>query len=687
MPAPHSRKTPQRLHPLWEGRPLLITTGLFLTFCVALLHIYKPQFIRQTELRLYDTMLSDRMTPPKTDIPVMVGIDDESLASYGQWPWPRYRLARLVKRLQERGAAVVALDLLMPEPDRTSPEVIVAERQRDRDHGAPYAGARPAPLDSNSQMLAETLAGKSTIIGYYFNFSGTGGDDARAVPVLPGGMVVASAPTSAAGWPRPTGMLRSLPLLTAAAGAEGFTNARHDIDGVLRRVPLLLKYHGEYAPSLSLGALLLASPDRNLRLANDGSDTAVIWGKRRIPVDHSGNLMIDFRNGRQPFPYLSAKDVLGDAAKAENLQGKIVVVGAWARGLGDVHQIPGGRQLKGLEVHATIIDNILSGTTISRPGWATGAELCAILLLGGLSTLLLSRSGFALSLFTVVAGMGGGYLGGKALLLSAGTYVSPLLPMATPVIIMAVLSLLKYGIEARKVLQRNHDLMEAQDAIIICMSALAETRDEETGGHILRTRSYVEVLARHLATLPRYRNLDSNSIDLLAKSAPLHDIGKVGIPDHILLKPGPLTQEEFAIIKTHTLIGARALTSAINSTAHPESLSFLYYAQQMTESHHERWDGSGYPHGLSGTDIPLAGRLMALADVYDALVCKRVYKPPFSHEEANEFILKESGRYFDPEVVAAYVAKNDEFVSIAQKFADEYFPDKNALLADTASQA
>jgi adenylate cyclase len=284
---------------------------------------------------------------------------------------------------------------------------------------------------------------------------------------------------------------------------------------------------------------------------------------------------------------------------------------------------------------------------------------------------MLSQSGFVLSLLTIVAGTGGGYLAGRELLLSSGIFVSPLLPMVTPIIVMTFLSLMKYGIEARKVLHRNRDLIEAQDAIIRSMSALAEAHDAETGWHLLRTQHYVETLARHLATLPHYRDLDEAGIDLLSKSAPLHDIGKVGIPDHILNKPGPLTEEEIDIMKTHTLIGAHALATAIDGTVHPENLDFLHYAQQMIESHHEKWDGSGYPHGLSGTDIPLAGRLMALADVYDALVFTRVYKKKISHAEAKEIILNETGRHFDPEVIAAFVAKDEEFIRISRKFADE----------------
>jgi adenylate cyclase len=666
-------KSIQRLLPLWEGRPLLIATGLFLTLSVALLLIFTPRFIQQTELYLYDTMLANRTSSPKTAVPVMVGIDDESLKAYGQWPWPRYRVAALVQRLRDLGAEVIALDFVMPEPDRTSPEIIMAERERDLDISADQTHS--VPLDSNSKRLADTLAGGNVILGYYFEFYGVDRSGKPGSPVLPDGMVVASETGTTTVWPRPTGMLRSMPLLTSVTAAEGFTNARHDVDGVLRRVPLLLSYQGKHFPSLALGSILLASPDRDLRIQKDGSEAVLVWGKSHIPLDRNGNLMIDFRKGKKAFPYFSAKEVLSGTQAAESLRGKIVLVGAWARGLGDAHQVPTVQSLNGLEVHATIIDNILSGTFISRPGWTRGAELFTILLLGVLSTLLLSQSGFFLSLLTTAAGVGGCYLGGSELLHSTGIVISPLLPMATPLVIMTALSLLKYGIEARKVRQRNCDLVEAQNTIIFSMSVLAEERDAETGEHLLRTKNYVEVLARHLATLPHYATLDEASIELLIKSAPLHDIGKIGIPDQILHKPGPLSEEEYAIIKTHTLIGARALSKTIDETARPENLDFLRYARQMAESHHEKWDGSGYPYGLSGADIPLAGRLMALADVYDALVSKRAYKEAFSHTEAQSFIVKETGHQFDPEVIAAFLANKEEFISIARKYSDKHFPE------------
>lgn len=662
------RDTFQRLRPLREGRGLLLGCGLCLTIAFSLLLIYQPLLIHQAELRLYDTMLTGRAKPPQSPVPVLIGVDEESLQAYGQWPWPRYRLARLVERLNELGATVVALDFLMPEADRTSPEIVLAERQRDKQPVS--ALTQPASLDSNSRQLADALSRGATVLGFFFNFTDGSVAARKSAPVLPEGMVVNKTTGSDAAWPRPTGIIRNISILTDKVSAEGFTNALHDLDGALRRVPLLMTHEGTSYPSLAMSALLLASPDRTIRLKQRGSETWLAWGDRHIPLDTHGNLLVDFRSAEKPFPYFSAQAILQGTQAPGTLKGKIALVGPWAKGLGDFHLVPSGQFISGLNVHATIIDNILSGKFISRPSWAQGAELFAVLLIGTVSSWLLSRPGFRLSLATVVTASGGCYLGARALLVSKGMYLSPLLPMLTPIIIMTILSLLKYGIEAHKVKQRNRDLIDAQDTIIISMSTLAETRDNETGKHILRTQHYVELLIRKLALFPKYSTLDENTIELIIKSAPLHDIGKVGIPDAILQKPGQLTDDEYAIMKTHTLIGAAALSKTIEGTGHPERQDFLHYAQQMIESHHEHWDGSGYPHGLQGGDIPLAGRLMSVADVYDALVSRRVYKKGLSHEKASELIVQESGRKFDPEVVNAFIATNAEFAAIAREYAD-----------------
>ncbi len=418
-----------------------------------------------------------------------------------------------------------------------------------------------------------------------------------------------------------------------------------------------------------------------MRRVKEGSDVFLYWGTRRIPIDRAGNMLLDLRSEQRARPYYSARAVLDGELAADSLRGKIVLLGGWATGTGDLHLAPSGRWARGIEVHASVVDAILTGHFIARPGWARGAELVAVLLLGIGSTLLLSRSGFRLSLAAVSLGSVGCYWGGAQLLAATGLYLSPLVPMTTPVVITTVLSLLKYGIEARKVEERTRDLLQAQDEIIVSMSVLCEARHQETGHHVLRTKRYVEILARQLATTPRYADLGESSIQLLAKSAPLHDIGKVGIPDDILNKPGRLSADEYATMKSHTVIGAGALTQIVDATGDPERNEFLTYARQMTVAHHERWDGSGYPGGLRGEEIPLAGRLMALADVYDALVSRRAYKQAFTHEEAREHIRRHSGSHFDPDVVAAFLARDREFLEVARTFADGEEPESTQRAA------
>ncbi len=228
-----------------------------------------------------------------------------------------------------------------------------------------------------------------------------------------------------------------------------------------------------------------------------------------------------------------------------------------------------------------------------------------------------------------------------------------------------------------KVRERTRKLALTQEVTIECIAALAEYRDPETGGHIQRTKNYVRTLALRLQSEPRFRTiLTAEVVDLLYLSAPLHDIGKVGIPDHILLKPGPLTDAEFEEMKKHTVYGRDALKVAADKLG---GQSFLRFAMEIAYSHQEKWDGSGYPEGHKGEEIPISGRLMALADVYDALISRRVYKPPFTHQQAVEIILQGKGSHFDPTMVDAFVEIQEDFRQIALRFAD--FEEERATLS------
>jgi putative two-component system response regulator len=222
-----------------------------------------------------------------------------------------------------------------------------------------------------------------------------------------------------------------------------------------------------------------------------------------------------------------------------------------------------------------------------------------------------------------------------------------------------------------EIARRMRQNQVVQDVSMRALASIAEARDDETGNHILRTQAYVHVLARALAATPRYAGeLTPARVDTYTKAAPLHDIGKVAIPDHILHKPGKHTPDEWEIMKTHARQGSDAIWRAICDQEEREALDFLYIAMDIAHYHHERWDGSGYPEGLAGEAIPLPARLMALADVFDALISKRAYKPALPLDRATAIIIEGRGAHFDPDVVDAFIAHMDEFATIAARYAD-----------------
>ncbi|HNQ03623.1 MAG TPA: two-component system response regulator [Thiobacillaceae bacterium] len=266
----------------------------------------------------------------------------------------------------------------------------------------------------------------------------------------------------------------------------------------------------------------------------------------------------------------------------------------------------------------------------------------------------------------------------RGLDLGAVDYITK--PVIPPIVLARVRTQLELK-RARDLLSGQNVYLEAEVArrvaendltqlvSIRALAHLAETKDPETGNHILRTQGYVRELALLLRAHPRFRDtLSERYIDLLTRSAPLHDIGKVGIPDSILQKPGPLTAEEWSIMKTHTRIGAEAIERAERDAEC--ALDFLTLAKEISLRHHEKWDGSGYPDGLAGDAIPLSARIMALADVFDALIMRRVYKPAMDMEDAILFIQQARGRHFDPDMTDVFCEHREIFFDIARRLSD-----------------
>ncbi len=227
----------------------------------------------------------------------------------------------------------------------------------------------------------------------------------------------------------------------------------------------------------------------------------------------------------------------------------------------------------------------------------------------------------------------------------------------------------KFNLELQnRVSKQVFEITAAQHSTIFAMAKLAESRDPETGEHLLRIREYVKTICRRLCMHPRYASiLDDDYIENICAASPLHDIGKVGVPDNILLKPGKLTAEEFNTMKIHTTVGAETLREV--NRLHPGN-DFVRIGIDIAESHHEKWNGKGYPHGLVGENIPLVGRILALADVYDALTSKRCYKEAFTHARSLEIIVNDSGIHFDPDVVDSFIQAEIDFVHIRENYVD-----------------
>jgi adenylate cyclase len=461
----------------------------------------------------------------------------------------------------------------------------------------------------------------------------------------------------------------NLKKFSQAAAGSGFFNVSPDPDGILRRVPLIMEHQGKLYPSLALGTMMKAMGVNNILLKTDTNGMGSFYlNQTAIPLTSKGCLLVRFRGKGKTFDYVSAADILSDRISNDKIQGRIVFVGTSASGLKELRATPFDPVFPGVEVHATIVDNILKRDFISRPKWAGGLESLGVLVLGLISSFVLAWTGAGWSsLFLGILGVGV-WQASVWTFQNGGIFISPVLPLVVLVCNFSILTFFRFWQEEQQVKERTRELAMVQEATIESMSSLTETRDPDTGEHIRRTQNYIRLLAEDLKNRPRFSTfLDRETIDLLYKSAPLHDIGKVGVSDRILLKPGRLTDQEFEEMKQHTIYGRNTILAAERKLG---NTSFLRIAREIAYTHHERWDGSGYPEGLKGDQIPIPGRLMALVDTYDALTSKRVYKSKIPHEKAVEIINEEKGSHFDPEIVDAFLKVKENFRKIAFTYMD-----------------
>ncbi len=425
--------------------------GMAITALISFFTVTGPRLLTELDWKLLDMQMARHRPEKTTGIPVVVDIDEKSLAEHGQWPWPRYRIAMLLAKMANAGVAAVGLDILFAEPDRTSPALL--QKAMERDLGVSLdLKSLPQGLDDNDRILAGILAQGPFVLGYNFLFEeGPRSENCAIRPVKlsllsePG----AKKPEDALVTPR--GVTCPLPELAAAATAAGFFNTSPDSDGILRRVPFLLSYRGNVYPSLSLATLLTAlrRSDLLVKMDPDGIKSVRLPGVE-VPLDQHGRFLVNFRGPRHTFPYISASDIRSDRVDPTALKGKIAFIGTSAAGLMDLRTIALDPVYPGVESHANIVDAILSKDFVHIPAYAPGIELLATILTGLLSTLLLVRATALLSLPVLGALAAGLWFGSASIYSAWRIFLSPVSPVIVLAANFAVLSLVKFWQEERQ---------------------------------------------------------------------------------------------------------------------------------------------------------------------------------------------------------------------------------------------
>jgi adenylate cyclase len=595
-------------------------------------------------------------TPKHAGRVAIIDVDERSLATVGQWPWRRDVMGRLITSLRNAGATVIAIDVIFAEPDRHN----VADGSSDTPTGPDHE-------------LAQVLRDSGTVLGYGLTFD-PGGPSADACVLRP----LALAVVQPAGSENPdpffpaTGAVCNLPVLARSASRSGFLNAAPDSDGILRRVPLLAELNGRIYPSLALSSVMAATgaehPTLNVSTVNASTLTV---GDLSIPLDGKSNLLVGFRGRKRTFPYYSAADVLNGAVGKDVLQGKIVLVGTTALGTREVVATPLDTQFVGVEVQATTIDNLLQGDFVHRSAAAAALDVLVIVVGGALVAAFVAGSGVTAGLLGSVVLVIVFWWGSAWLLASQRLFVSPLAPTIGCVGTVAVLTLARFMLERRNAARASLEKTAAQRLMVQALLSLTEVRDAETGRHSRRTQQYARLLAERLSRNPAFRDfLTPERIDLLSRLAPLHDIGKVGIPDRVLNKPGALSPEELAEMRRHPELGRDVIVRAESRVGVRDDAT-LQLAKDIVYTHHERWDGKGYPQGLRGPAIPVVGRIMAVVDVYDAVRARSLYVPSHSHDETVQVIANGRETHFDPAVVDAFMEVSGAFEAVSSAELDD----------------
>ncbi len=614
---------------------------------------YKGDFLEYFDYKSYDILnLLDQKDEPNDSV-VVVDIDEKSLDAFGQWPWSRLILAHLLDKINSAHPASIGVDIIFAEQDKTSP-IVFKRFYNDFFSYKLKLDGLPKELEDNDKIFAQALKNSRVSLAVFINDKYK-----KKVPckVNVNGLIVKDDSFITY---KTDSLLCNVSQLQNAVKNVGFINSSVDKDGVFRRLPLFAKYDDQIIPALSISTLINVD-----NIVLNGNFLEFIGQK--IRMGQNSEVLLSFSK-KNIFKTVSVLDVLAGRVKDEIFRGKFVLIGTTATGLHDRFIASSGELLAGVYVHATLIDNLLKNEL--RFEYPHSKEinfiLANFLLLALLYLMFIKRHVEVVFSFLAIVFI---FLIVSYLYFLKGVFISPahfVVTLGIGFFVINISSVILSYFERRKF---YNEISKAHTSTIDSMALVVESRDTETGAHIKRTKEFVKILCEHLQNSGKYKKiLKKEFIELVYRASPLHDLGKVAIPDKILKKPGRLTPEEFEIMKEHAKLGKDILESALNE--HGDN-KFLKIARNIAYYHHEKWDGSGYPQGLKGEKIPLEGRLMAIADVYDAITSKRVYKESFSFEKAEKIIIDGKGTHFDPLLVEAFEELKDEFRKIAIKIQED----------------
>ena len=641
---------------------------VIITLIITMATVFKLPFVKSMDFFFYDLFMkisssSHVESKSASDRITIIDIDETSLSAVGQWPWPRYRIASMIRRIARENPKAMGMDIIFPEPDRSSLISISGQFQKDFDIKIDFTNV-PRALRDNDSFFSHILNQTDIVGARYFYF-----DHYNKGAVCKGTPFLITDPLGVLSLHKAAGVLCNTLKIETRLKSTGFINNQYDEDGLLRQTPLLIKFQDEYYPHLSLALFMKAHGITKARVNKNLFGPYIEAGQYNIPVTINGFAAMRFNNLGFSNQYIPAKNILNNDFDPSRIKDKIILIGSSAIGIHDVHHTIFNPAFPGVEVNAVIMDNIINNLFIVKPVWTdTFILLFNIVTVFAMVLLFYMSSGPVLLFSGTLVWMVSIFLLSAVSNIYLSLFISPASSILLAFMLFSLFALIRFAMEKRASFLWYQRLADAQQLTMAAMVSMVETRDPETGAHIVRTQHYARAIAEHLMDSGCFSDiLTDDFIKILFLSIPLHDIGKVGIPDNILLKPDRLTHGEFIKMKMHATYGSDIIDRAAKKH---QGSNYLDMGAQIANSHHERWNGQGYPKGISGDKIPLAGRIMAIADVYDALISKRCYKPPYPHEKAMAIILEEKGNIFDPIIVDAFISIEPKICEIAAQFAD-----------------